>query len=155
MSAKKLRVNIFSNTKCHKKCEYIVPWKTKLPAKKVGLAGIWTQVARFKVWSANHYTTKPFVECDPPIFIFVSFGLQTKYCLFRRCFMLNYLCLFGLASGCHLAAKWSNAYLMNALFYFIFQFILAKGCIVWVRSFVSLGCYKGFVGVWCTIIWKK
>ena len=27
--------------------------------KKKGSAGTWTRVVRFKVWSANHYTTEP------------------------------------------------------------------------------------------------
>ena len=44
-----------------------------MTAKKVGLAGIRTQVARFKVWSANHYTTKPFDVCALLMALFLSF----------------------------------------------------------------------------------
>ena len=47
-------------------------------AKKVGLAGIRTQVARFKVWSANHYTTKPFDVCGPFMALFLSFPLDRQ-----------------------------------------------------------------------------
>ena len=79
MSAK-IESIFFANTKCHKKnVSTLYHGNTKMPAKKVGLAGIRTQVARFKVWSANHYTTKPFVECGTLIVIFLSFGLQPEY----------------------------------------------------------------------------
>ena len=49
-----------------------------MSAKKVGLAGIRTQVARFKVWSANHYTTKPFDVCGPFMALFLSFPLNIQ-----------------------------------------------------------------------------
>ena len=47
-------------------------------AKKLGLAGIRTQVARFKVWSANHYTTKPDDVCGPFVALFLSFPLDRE-----------------------------------------------------------------------------
>ena len=49
-----------------------------MSAKKVGLAGIRTQVARFKVWSANHYTTKPFDVCCLLMALFLSFPINWR-----------------------------------------------------------------------------
>ena len=122
---------------------------TKMPAKKVGLAGIRTQVARFKVWSANHYTTKPFVECDSLMVIFLSFGLQTKYCFFflRKKILFLYSTLPLKFPSVFLdllpVATWQLNGESN-ICSFSFQFIFVKGSIAWVRSFCVLELLLGF-----------
>jgi hypothetical protein len=46
-----------------------------------GPAGIRTQVARFKVWSANHYTTEPLMEViDTFLFINYVYFFQNNLC---------------------------------------------------------------------------
>lgn len=56
--------------------DYLDPiWGVReyLKKNKEGSTGIWTQVARFKVWSANHYTMEPDVVCGPLQMIFLSY----------------------------------------------------------------------------------
>lgn len=39
--------------------------------KTKGSTGIWTQVARFKVWSANHYTMEPLISLSPRQILYI------------------------------------------------------------------------------------
>jgi hypothetical protein len=63
----------------HDCCSKLAPKKKKISKSKIkkGPAGIRTQVARFKVWSANHYTTEPFADISLCLYFYFNNSVDT------------------------------------------------------------------------------
>ena len=57
--------------------------------KSLGPTGIRTQVARFKVWSDNHYTMEPFFVCSSWIIVFIAHICGATFLLFSAFLLLN------------------------------------------------------------------